>query len=260
MKFSYQRPNPAISDYVRTVVVVDGAGRLTEPRLPLFTKGMPALVYWSSLDERTGNYKIRHLSLALKSSPFDVMDIDETTTIIGYFFHPFSMPALFNVSVHDLNQSDIELVNWNPHKANALRTQLMCAPTSAAKVEVLDHLLISQLKQQKKVCELVKQATEMIMQNSNHEIITNLLTRLNINERTFQRMFKKFVGVTPSHYRRICQFHSSFDQVRSRDFEKLTDVAFENGFADQSHFTRSFKEFTNTTPKDYLKSGLTWKS
>jgi AraC-like DNA-binding protein len=44
--------------------------------------------------------------------------------------------------------------------------------------------------------------------------------------------------------------------LKTGQFDNLTDVAFENDFADQSHFIRSFKEFTQLTPKDYIKSGL----
>jgi len=32
---------------------------------------------------------------------------------------------------------------------------------------------------------------------------------------------------------------------------KLSDVAYENGYADQSHFIRSFREFTGYTPSQY---------
>ena len=88
------------------------------------------------------------------------------------------------------------------------------------------------------------------------EILSAMVSKLKLNERTFQRIFKKYVGVTASQYRRICQFHISFAQVRSGDFDKLSDVAYDNGFADQSHFIRSFKEFTQVTPNDYLRSGL----
>jgi AraC-like DNA-binding protein len=48
--------------------------------------------------------------------------------------------------------------------------------------------------------------------------------------------------------------------VRAKEFNTLTDVAFDNGFADQSHFIRSFKEFADITPNDYLRSGLKEKS
>jgi AraC-like DNA-binding protein len=64
------------------------------------------------------------------------------------------------------------------------------------------------------------------------------------------------VGITPSQYRRICQFQGSFMQLRYKEFETLSDIAFDNGFSDQSHFIRSFKEFAATTPMGYLKEGL----
>jgi AraC-like DNA-binding protein len=47
--------------------------------------------------------------------------------------------------------------------------------------------------------------------------------------------------------------------VKGQRFEKLTDVAYDNGFADQSHFIRSFREFTNVTPNTYLRSLLSGK-
>ena len=116
------------------------------------------------------------------------------------------------------------------------------------------------LQQNKKKCEIIKYATDEIMCNPSTEILTTIQTELDLNERTFQRIFKKYVGITPNQYRRICQFQVSFTQLRAKEFNKLTDVAYENGFADQSHFIRSFKEFTQTTPNDYLRSGLKGKN
>ena len=53
-------------------------------------------------------------------------------------------------------------------------------------------------------------------------------------------------------YNRVCQFHSAFKQLNLNQFLKLGDIAYENGFADQSHFNRVFKEFTNLTPNEYF--------
>ena len=128
------------------------------------------------------------------------------------------------------------------------------------KIEVLDNLLIHQLQQNKRECEIIKYATDEIMCNPGTEILSAILNKLNLNERTFQRIFKKYVGITPNQYRRICQFQVSFDTIKGKEFNKLTDIAYDNGFADQSHFIRSFKEFTQITPNEYLRSGLKEKN
>jgi AraC-like DNA-binding protein len=83
-----------------------------------------------------------------------------------------------------------------------------------------------------------------------------LLKKLNTNERTLQRLFKKYIGISPVQFRRLSQFQDAFQQLRKNEYDKLSDIAFEHGYADQSHFTRSFREFINLSPNEYLKHGL----
>ncbi len=37
------------------------------------------------------------------------------------------------------------------------------------------------------------------------------------------------------------------------DYASLTDIGFDSGFSDQSHFIRSFKKYTGKTPKRVFK-------
>ena len=78
---------------------------------------------------------------------------------------------------------------------------------------------------------------------------------MHVTERTFQRMFEKNIGISLNLYRRVCQFNSAFQQLNNRHFSRLSDLAFLNGYADQSHFVRSFKEFTHLLPTEYLQFG-----
>jgi AraC-like DNA-binding protein len=255
MKYWYQKPNQLLSDYVRTVLILEGFSQAGAKQLPLVTNAMPAFLCRTKKN-KTCDEDILQLTLFGKSSTADSWAINDTTTIIAYFFKPFALPTVFNVAVKKLLEQPLELSNWNPHKTNALKTQLIYADSTTKKIEVLDHLLIQQLQQNQKECEMIQYATDEIMCNPDTEILSTILNKLDINERTFQRTFKKYVGITANQYRRICQFQVSFDQLRGKEFTKLTDVAYDNGFADQSHFIRSFKEFTQTTPNDYLRSGL----
>jgi AraC-like DNA-binding protein len=255
MKHWYQQPHKLIADYVRTVLILEGFSESDTENLPLFTNGMPALFCKTEKDQ-SDNETIIQLSLFGRSVPQEHWMANTNTTVIAYFFKPFALASMFNINAAELLKSPIDLSNWNAHKTNALKTQLIYAASTSRKIEVLDNLLIHQLQQHKRECEIIKYATDQIMYDPGTEILSEMLSRLDLNERTFQRMFKKYVGVTPNQYRRICQFQLSFTQLRGKEFNKLTDIAYDNGFADQSHFIRSFKEFTQITPNDYLKSGL----
>ncbi|HEX7902985.1 MAG TPA: helix-turn-helix domain-containing protein [Chitinophagaceae bacterium] len=259
MKYWYQKPHQLISAYVRTVLILEGLSQPGAVELPLFTNGMPALLCRTEKDQ-TENENILQLTLFGKSIPPNNWTINSNTTIIVYFFKPFALAGIFNIPAAKLIEAPVDLSNWSPHKTNALRTQLIYAGSTPRKIEVLDNLLIHQLQQHNKECEIIKYATDQIMYDPGTEILSAILNKLNLTERTFQRVFKKYVGVTPNQYRRICQFQLSFAQLRSKEFNKLTDVAYDNGFADQSHFIRSFREFTQITPNNYLRSGLNEKN
>ena len=255
MNHWYQTPNQLLPGYIRTVLILEGFSQPDPDNLPLFTNGMPAL-FCKTEKESSENETIIQLGIFGRSVPEEYWNVNTNTTIIAYFFKPFAVATIFNIPANKLNKEPIDLVNWSPHKTNALKTQLTYATSTSRKVEVLDNLLIDQLKQNKRECEIIQNITDQIIYNPGTEILAELLKKFKLNERTFQRIFKKYVGVTPNQYRRICQFHISFAQLRAKDFDKLSDVAYDNGFADQSHFIRSFKEFTLITPNDYLKSGL----
>jgi AraC-like DNA-binding protein len=214
--------------------------------LPLFTNGMPALLY------KTNNC----ITIFGQSVPENEWNAKEDETIIAFFFKPFVLGTIFKLSAHDLKEKPVELNLWNAQKAMALSIQLHHLKSTQQKVETLSHFIHSQIQINQRDCEIIRYATDSIMQNSKADSLSNLLEDLHLTERTFQRIFKKYVGLTANEYRRICQFYFAFSQLRGGHFETLTDVAYAHGYFDQSHYTRSFKKFTNTTPNEYLQSGL----
>ena len=258
MKYWYQKPHQSIAEYIRTVLILEGCSSSYTMQQPIFTNGMPALLCRTEKDA-AGSENIVQLTLFGKCTPPGCWAINNNTTVVIYFFKPFALSGLFNIPAAKLLKKPIDLHNWNAHTTNALRTQLIYAASTERKIEVLDNLLIHQFHQNKRECEIIKYATDQIMCDPTPEILSAILKDLKLGERSFQRIFKKYVGISANQYRRICQFQLSFTQVRTKQFNKLTDVAYDNGFSDQSHFIRSFREFTHISPNTYLKNGLSEK-
>jgi AraC-like DNA-binding protein len=253
MQHRYEIPHKQLTEYVRTILIIEGFSESGSNKLPVFTNGMSVLFCKT---ERGDTYeKIDQLTIYSKP-PSDIWTVNEQSTIVAYFFRPFVVSSLFNISAGKLSEEPLDLSTWNPQINLALKTQIADAMETSRKIEVLDNLLLQQLHHNQQTCSIIQYATDQMMANPGKEIIAELLKTLNLNERTFQRVFKKHVGISPTHYRRICQFQQSFGQLREKQFNKISEVAYDNDFADQSHFIRSFREFTQITPKDYLKTGL----
>ncbi len=65
--------------------------------------------------------------------------------------------------------------------------------------------------------------------------------------------FLKEIGVTTKQFSTIIQFSSSLKQMTESDYLNLTEVSYESGFSDQSHFIRSFKRYAGKTPREFQK-------
>ena len=60
------------------------------------------------------------------------------------------------------------------------------------------------------------------------------------------RDFKRVAGMTPGQYLRDCRIRAAATLMRTG--KPLADIAFETGFADQSHLTRLFKSMRGVSP------------
>jgi AraC-like DNA-binding protein len=103
------------------------------------------------------------------------------------------------------------------------------------------------------VNDAIAYATRTIRKANGLISLKDLQGELCVTERTFQRMFESHVGLSPKMFRKICQFDAAFRQLNQGQFTRLADLAYEHDYADPSHFIRVFREFTNRSPKEYLK-------
>ena len=248
MRVTYPIPSEKVSEYVQGIFVIENYHLTKSFNLPLFANGTPTLLFQTSKGKIKNNSS--HLILFGQTILPDNLLLVGDFTLIAYYLKPYSLTSLFGISSQELTDNPID---FNQHTKNTdLQEQLLNAETPAQMILLLDNYLFSLMSKNKTYEPLIKFATEKILCTPDRKIIRQIQNEICVTERTFQRMFERNIGVSPNQLRRINQFNKAFQQLNKKQFQSLSDIAFTNGYADQSHYIRAFKEFTNFTPKEYL--------
>jgi AraC-like DNA-binding protein len=173
---------------------------------------------------------------------------------IGICFQPHALQSVFGIDADELTGSCVDLNLVSNKKHNSLPELLFDTESVDERIKRLSCYLFDLVQSNKKrVDEITQYALMQIVQTSGNIPLKELQQKLQLSERSLERRFKQTIGVSPKLYTRICQFQKSLDQLRKSQYDKLSDIAYENDYSDQSHFIRVFKEFTGLSPFEFKK-------
>jgi AraC-like DNA-binding protein/plasmid maintenance system antidote protein VapI len=86
--------------------------------------------------------------------------------------------------------------------------------------------------------------------------LTDLAREMGYSSKYLTRAFQRYIGIGPKNLQRIQRFNACLLQLNQSS--TLVDwplVVFKNGFHDQAHFIKDFKQFTGFNPQNYLATG-----
>jgi len=76
-----------------------------------------------------------------------------------------------------------------------------------------------------------------------------LARRFFLRKETLIRTFKQDTGLTPGSFLNVSRVE--YAKARLRAGDEIADVGYQSGFADQSHFHKTFVSYTAATPRQY---------
>ena len=79
--------------------------------------------------------------------------------------------------------------------------------------------------------------------------VDELAQRFSLRKETLIRTFRQDTGLTPGSFLNISRVEFAKSRLRAGD--DIADVGYQSGFADQSHFHKTFVSYTAATPRQY---------
>ena len=81
--------------------------------------------------------------------------------------------------------------------------------------------------------------------------LKHLSNELKVSQKTLENKFNRFLGIAPKTYCRLIRFTSTIKKYNVSKI-KLTNLAYQNNFSDQSHFIKDVTQFTGYSPKKFF--------
>lgn len=244
-------PDQSISLFVKNILIFEESGSNSKTVLPFFADGFPGILFHESdgLIVSPHNKKMPSLFLYGQTIKPVELIISGNFTIIVFQLYPFVLKSLFQVEPQSLNDDCYDLGLLKNNLGHETSKQLYSARNLKLRIEIITSLLNSLfLSKQEKLDLPIARAIQTIVNKKGKLTIKEVYSNLHLTERTFERRFYRSVGVSAKQFSKMIQFQQSLEQLGENDYNRLTDIVYANGFADQSHFIKVFKAFTGKTP------------
>jgi len=225
-------------------------------KLPFYADGFPGILYSETQNGvilQPHNKVLPDFFLYGQTIEPIQLEVNGPYKMIVFQLYPFATRLLINVAPKEINDECYDLNQVEGVDTVPTLQNLENAETENQITIIADYVLNLIKNSAANTDNTIRLAVSTIINSKGVLPINTLREQLYITERTFERKFLKEIGVTPKQFSRIIQFNYSYNQIQESDYTKLTNIAFDNGYADQSHFTRTFKKFTGATPKEILK-------
>jgi AraC-like DNA-binding protein len=180
------------------------------------------------------------------------LKVNGKVDVLGICFFSDGFYPFIKIPVSEFKNQVLGVQEVGFRLAGIIGEKLKEAPDVASRLDILEKELALLLIVETNEPEKFRQIFNAVKQSDNSLQISEFCRQNNISLRQLERMYSKYVGVSASTYGTLNRFHRSLNQLLYTGYDKLSDLAYDNGYFDQMHFIKEFKRYTGNTPRNFL--------
>jgi AraC-like DNA-binding protein len=157
--------------------------------------------------------------------------------------------SLLGVSVGEMANQLVPLEDVLGDFAVELAERLAGAPCAQARHAIAQRLLASRLSESRAPAREVAYVLGRLQATHGSARVEALAAEIGWSRRHLAARFREIVGLPPKTIGRLFRVEHAAQQLHAGD--QLADIAYQAGYADQSHFNREFRELVGCTPSEF---------
>ena len=182
---------------------------------------------------------------------FQEPHLEPDTRYFGIRFQCGFLPGFLLSSMREFLGQELPLADCINRKDAALAEKIALADSFQSRISIFMDFYSHQEFRNDFFTVLTADCVGRILSLNGDVCIDQLAEEFLYSRRYIEKAFQTTLGITPNQLCRIVRFQNFLYNLSRKPQYKLTELALENGYYDQSHLIRDFKYFTSTTPKKY---------
>lgn len=267
MNYYTIQPPASLAAYVRFFWVLEGG---VEPGKSYIHRtlatGCPEIFfhYHNEFDEIAADGTIEKsvaAGVGGQSQKFRRFIIHKSFGMFGAYIYPYAIPLFFNIPATELTNQMPDMKTLAGGEGKELEEKIMLAANNKKRVEILSAFLVKRVTENRRHGHSIISAVNSVIKTNGQANIKTLANQYYLSTRQFERKFKEFSGFSPKLFLRITRFQCALENYGNKN-KSLTDIAYDCGYYDQSHFIHDFKEFSGYHPRSYFSGraeGVEWR-
>lgn len=253
MIYHRQPPGKALQHIINCYWHIDSEGEAIVETQKIVPDGYPEIIlhYGDAYEiNLEGGWRAQSLQLlAGQIRHYFYLRNTGASGMIGIKLQPTALTCLFGLDQSTLTGKVIGLPEQITGVLSPVTSVLNADMSTTTIFKQLDDIFLNQTDQAVLAPE-VDTALGLIMERNGNIGVNELTETIDCSERKLERLFKRFVGLSPKFYARIIRLSYIFELMQEGD-KSWSDLVYDSGFYDQSHFIKNFKEFTGEDPSSY---------
>ena len=183
---------------------------------------------------------------------FGQLKMNGKVHVMGICFFPETFYPFSKIPVSEFRNQILGVSEVGLNMSKNIIERLQESPDIATRLNILETEFIRLLIINEQMPGNFQQIFRTMSTDNQFLQLSDFCKHHHINIRKLERQFNKYVGLSAKTYLTINRFQNSLNQLLSNNYEKLSDIAFDNGYFDQVHYIKHFKRYAGTTPKKFI--------
>ena len=173
--------------------------------------------------------------------------------VFGIKFKPGAFYPFIKVPVTRFTNTTASFRDVFGIDCRGLEDVILAQEDEGEMVQLAENFLRERLPERDEHVREINEIVDYIIAHQEITKVEDVVSQLDMNKRTLQRLFRRYVGVSPRWVIKRYRLHEVAERLAERGVVDWPGIVVELGYADQAHFIKDFKAIVGRTPGEYVK-------